>query len=268
VLFALAMKTQPVHRERQAFDARAPAWLQNVVVVLMEPEVPGNIGSAARALKTMGLCHLAIVNGPEFLASGEARKMGHRSWDILESARRVNSFEEAVADTTYVVGTTHRHRGKHLPKIQPARDAVREIVARAKGGRVAIVFGTEDYGLTDDILQKCNALASIPTAAREPSLNLAQSVMIFCYEVFLASLDVPPRTKLDLATVAEMETLYNHMLDTLMSIGLRPHHDRPESFKRALRRVFGRAPLEKQDLRLMHRMFQQMDFFVRKHRKS
>ncbi len=259
------MKEQPVHRERQAFDLRPSSLLQNIVVVLMEPEVAGNIGSTARALKTMGLSHLVVVNGPDFLASADARKMGHRSWDILESARRVGSFEEAVADTRYVVGTTHRHRGKHLPKIDPVHDAAREIAARARVGRVAIVFGTEDYGLRDEILQKCNALASIPTAAREPSLNLAQAVMIFCYEVFLASLDAPPKQKLDLASVAEMELLYERMIETLVPIGFQPHHGKPESFKRALRRVFGRAPLEKQDLRLLHRIFQQMDFYAKRH---
>ena len=257
--------TKPtVHRERQAFDLKPSVVLQNIIVVLMEPAVPGNIGSSARALKTMGLSHLTIVNGPDFLSSGEARKMGHRSWDVLEGAKQVRSFDEAVSDANYVVGTTHRHRGKHLPKITPVRDSAREIAARAKTGKVALVFGTEDYGLTDEILQKCNALAAIPTAGREPSLNLAQAVMIVCYEVFLASLDAPPHTRLELATVAELEQLYSHMLDTLTAIGFRPHHGRPESFKRALRRVFGRAPLEIQDLRLLHRILQQMDYYVKK----
>lgn len=262
------MKEPPVHRERQAFDLRSAAALENVMVVLMEPVVPGNIGSAARAMKTMGLRHLIVVNGPDFLGSGEARKMGHRSWDVLESARRVATFDEAVADAHYAVGTTHRHRGKHLPKIEPAREAAHEVAARAKHGRVAIVFGTEDYGLTDEVLQKCNALASIPTAVREPSLNLAQAVMVFCYEVFLASLETMPKSKLDLASVDEMELFYSRMLGTLQAIGFRPHHGRPESFKRALRRVFGRAPLEKQDLRLLHRIFQQMDYYVRRHPNS
>jgi TrmH family RNA methyltransferase len=234
----------------------------------MEPTVTGNIGSAARALKTMGLNHLTVVNGPDFLTSGEARKMGHRSWDVLESAKQVKTFDEAIADANYVVGTTHRHRGKHLPKIAPVRDAVRDIIARAQHGKVAAVFGTEDYGLTDEILQKCNALAAIPTAGREPSLNLAQAVMIFCYELLLASLDAPPRTRLELASIAEMEQFYAHMLDTLTAIGFRPHHGRPESFKRALRRVFGRAPLETQDLRLLHRIFQQMDYYVGKTRND
>lgn len=257
--------TQPKPQiEKQAFDLRPPAALANVVVVLVHPEVPGNIGSSARAMKTMGLQHLTIVDGPDFLSSGEARKMGHRSWDILESARRVATFEEAVADAQYVVGTTHRHRGKHLPKIQPIREAARPLATRARSGRVALVFGTEDYGLTDDILQKCNALASVPTARREPSLNLSQAVMICCHEVFLAALETQPSVKYDYATVDELEQLYERILGSLMQVGFKPHHGRPESFKRALRRVFGRAPLEKQDLRLLYRMFQQVDYYVRK----
>ena len=253
--------------EMQAFDLKPPALLHNITIVMMEPTVAGNVGSAARAMKTMGLGHLTIVNGPEIMTSGEARKMGHRSWEILEAAKRVAKFEDAVVDATYIVGTTHRHRGKHLPKIESARTAAQEIVARAKNGRVALVFGTEDYGLRDEILQKCNALASIPAAAREPSLNLSQSIMIFCYEILLASLHAPPQAKYDFASVDEMELLFSRMLDTLVGIGFRPHHGRPESFKRALRRVFGRAPLEKQDLRLLHRIFQQMDFFVKRHGK-
>ena len=87
--------------------------------------------------------------------------------------------------------------------------------------------------------------------------------MIFCYEMFLSSLETPPQTRLDFASIGEMELFYTRTLDTLQTIGFRPHHGRPESFKRALRRVFGRAPLERQDLRLMHRIFQQMDYYVK-----
>jgi TrmH family RNA methyltransferase len=264
MIFASSVKERPLNRERQAFDLKPPELLRNVVIVLVNPTVAGNIGSAARALKTMGLSRLVIVDGADYLNSAEGRKMAHRSWDTLESARQVATFEEAVTNAHYVVGTTHRHRGKHLPKITSAREAVSEIVARAANGPVALIFGTEDYGLTDEVLQKCNAVAAIPTALREPSLNLAQAVMLFCYEIFLASLDAPPAAQLEPASTGEMEQLYAHMLGTLQAIGFRPHHGRPESFKRALRRVFGRAPLEKQDVRLLHRIFQQIDYFVKR----
>jgi len=241
-----------------------PANLANVTVILVEPGVPGNIGSAARAMKTMGLGDLVVLNGPKhFAAAPDAIKMGHGAGDMLKRARAVSSWEEAAAGLHWLVGTTHRKRRAQFPQVVEARQAAAKIAGLSQKHRVGIVFGREEAGLTDAELRKCHDIATVPQAAEHPSLNLAQAVMLFAYEIFLAGLGEVPRPQYNLATVHEVEGVLKHLSESLAKVGFRPHQGDPESFLRSLRRVLSRAPLEKRDANVLHRICQQIDYYVR-----
>ncbi len=245
----------------------APANLANVTVILVEPAVPGNIGSAARAMKTMGLSDLVVVNGIKFRGELEAIKMGHGAGDLLDAARTVSSWEDATDGLHWLIGTTHRKRRAQFPQLIEAHEAAGKIAALSQKHRVGIVFGREEAGLTDAELRKCHELATVPQAAGHPSLNLAQAVMLFCYEILLASLGAIPPPRYNLATVHEMESVLKHLADSLNKIGFRPHQGDPDSFIRSLRRVLSRAPLEKRDINVLHRICQQIDYSVKDHAK-
>ena len=248
-----------------ALTFRAPANLANVSVILVEPATPGNIGSAARAMKTMGLNDLVVVNGPaEFAEHQQAIMLGHGAGDILKHARAVTTWEAATEGVHWLVGTTHRKRRAQFPQIVEARQAAAKIAGISQDNRVGIVFGREEAGLTDAELRRCHDIASVPQAAEHPSLNLAQAVMLFAYEIYLASLGEVPAPRYNLATVHEVESVLNHLAESLGKIGFRPHQGDPESFLRSLRRAVSRAPLEKRDCNVLHRICQQIDYFAKK----
>jgi TrmH family RNA methyltransferase len=242
-----------------------PANLANVTVILVEPATAGNVGSAARAMKTMGLRELVVVNGVDFKNSQQATMMGHGAGDLLEHGRAVSTWEEATADLHWLIGTTHRKRRAQFPQLITAREAATKLAGLSQKHRVGLVFGREEAGLSDVELRKCHEIASVPQCSAHPSLNLAQAVMIFGYEIFLASLGEIPQTRHNLATVHEVETMLKHLTESLAKVGFRPHQGEPESFLRSLRRVLGRAPLENRDVNVLHRICQQIDYYVSRH---
>lgn len=246
-----------------------PANLANVTVILVEPAVPGNIGATARAMKTMGLRDLVVLNGPaDFASHPQAVMMGHGAAEILQRARPVATWADATAGLHWLIGTTHRKRRAQFPQPLTARQAAAKVASLTQQHRVGLVFGREESGLTDAELQRCQDIASVPSAAAHPSLNLAQAVMIFSYEIFLASFGEIPTAKLNLATVAEVESVLQHLGTSLAKIGFRPHQGNPDSFLRSLRRVFSRAPLEKRDCNVLHRICQQIDYYVARHERK
>lgn len=241
-----------------------PANLANVTVILVEPSSPGNIGAAARAMKTMGLSQLVVLNGPAgFRQDTEAIQMGHGARELLAQARAATTWEEATEAIHWLVGTTHRKRRAQFPQVIEAREAAAKIAGLSQNHRVGIVFGREESGLTDAELRKCQDIATVPQGAEHPSLNLAQAVMLFSYEIFLASLGELPKPRYNLATVHEVESVLKHLGESLAKIGFRPHQGDPDSFLRALRRVLSRAPLEKRDCNVLHRICQQIDHYVK-----
>lgn len=246
----------------------APRNLANVTVILVEPAVPGNIGSAARAMKTMGLRDLVVLNGPkDFSNHQQAIMLGHGASDLLKKARAVTTWEEATDGLHWLVGTTHRKRRAQFPQIVEARQAAVKVVEFSQKHRVGIVFGREEAGLTDMELRLCHDIASVPQAADHPSLNLGQAVMLFSYEVYLASLGEVPKPRYNLATVHEVESVLKHLSESLAKVGFRPHQGDSESFLRSLRRVLSRAPLEKRDVNVLHRICQQIDYFAKSREK-
>jgi len=239
----------------RAFAHRPPECLQNVRFILMETQFPGNIGSTSRAMKTMGLTDLVLVRPTPFIDVPEARNLAHGAIDVLENARSGETIEEAIGDLTLLVGTTNRRRIGVLPDLRPVVEAAKQIAEMARQGyRVGVLFGREDCGLSTRDLTHCQAIATIPAAAGMPSLNLSHAVQVVAYEIFQASLGKMLCKQADLADIAEQEALIRRVNDLMLSTGFRPFRDDPEAFAHTLRRVFGRAGMERRDVSALHKL--------------
>jgi len=237
---------------------RTPA--ERLRIVLVCTQHPGNIGSAARAIKTMGLSRLVLV-GPERASSAEASALAAGADDVLAAAQRFETLAEAVADCRLVLGCTARSRRVALDELLPRDAAARAVADATMGAEVALVFGRERTGLTNDELQLCHAAVHIPANPEYSSLNLAAAVQVLAYELRLALLDRvgdegmtvvaaeagradPP------ASHAELEGFFAQLGETLDAIDF--HKGRaPESAMRKLRRLFLRADLDSREVRLL-----------------
>ena len=231
----------------------------SIRIVLVAPSHPGNIGSAARAMKTMGLDSLWLVV-PERFPATEATVMAAGADDVLQRARVVPELREAIADCGLIVGTTAR--GRHLPwRMVEPREAALEIAAAAPVSEVAILFGNERTGLENSQLQLCHTLLTIPTGTSYTSLNLAMAVQVVSYEVCLALRDrnadpgaFPPAREREgpvpLASAAEMEKFYAHLAQVLDEIDFR---DRTHSghLMARLRRLFQRTVLDQNEMNIL-----------------
>jgi len=227
--------------------------LENVVVVLNEPQNLVNIAGVVRAMKNMGIWRLRLVRPAEF----DAWRIGgiaHRSQDVLEGAEILDSLTEALADAVYVVGTTARARTAQRNYARP-RDLAPKIVDYTKEGVVALLFGREDRGLGNEALDLCHAAAIIPTNPEYSSINLAQAVLLLCYEVFLAAQGEQgplPRGRRSTrpATVEELENTYAALEEGLHRIDFYKARE-PESILRTLRTLISRAEPDIQEAGLL-----------------
>lgn len=239
--------------------------LQHIEIVLVEPRTPGNIGAAARAMKNFGLSRLKLVNPCDHL-SKDARMMAVKAEDILERAVIYSSLHGALKGVHFSVSTTVRIRETHFPTFTPPETA-EQIVQIAKDRSVALVFGREDNGLTTDEIHQCRIISTIPTHPGQSSVNLAQSVMVFAYEIFKMSLTGNPNFYWDYAEPHEVELFYKRVERLLGRIGFEPKHTM-EDFMVTVKRVFGRTPLEDRDVRLLHKIFQEIEFYIQKIEKK
>ena len=239
----------------RAIDINVPKNLKNIRVILLEPREPGNIGSVARAVKGMGLSQLFLVNPVQFLDVSATWYMAHGAAEIVENCCVVDTLEEALEGIHFVVGTTHRLRDPKLPAAIPARKAAQEIAAISQNQAVALLFGREDFGLSTHHISRCQLTASIPMATKNPSLNLAQAVQIFAYEILLSSADDVPPAKMNYAEIGEVEAFYNRVIELLRQIGVSPYNHDWETYLRSLRRVFSRTRLEERDIATLDMVF-------------
>ncbi|MGZ6252418.1 MAG: RNA methyltransferase [Candidatus Binataceae bacterium] len=234
--------------------------LGNFAFVLVRPLQAGNVGSAARALKNMGLGDLRLV-APRPAASGRAAaSMAVHAADILHSAQRHDSLGDALADCSLAVGTTCRP-GLYRSGVVGLREAAAQLVAEAGANRIAIIFGPEDTGLVNRELKLCQRLITIPTAPAYPSLNLAQAVMLVAYELMMAAgaareLPRPEPRAPALAVDAMMERLS----EALVSIGFLPAEN-PEHIMFALRAILGRAGIGVRELDILSGLARQIRWF-------
>ena len=229
---------------------------KNIYFVLVEPKTPGNVGAAARALKTMGFENLVLIN-PCDISVPEARWMAHASEDILERAQIYNSLQEAVKEIHFVVATTQRERSFHLPFFTP-EELAKKVMPISHDHKIAIVFGREQSGLTNEELGHCDAISTVPTHTKHPSLNLAQTVMIYCYVFYHVAYGDIKRYQWRLAKHEDLETLYQRLKQTLDRVGFKPI-DNWDNFIMRFSRLMGRANPEIRDIRVWHKILKAFD---------
>ncbi len=238
--------------ESTAIADDSPECVDNIRFVLVETSHPGNIGSAARAIRTMGFGALSLVS-PAHFPHGDAYALAAGAVDVLDRAQVLPTLTDAIADCTLVLGATARLRGVSLDEWSPREMAARVIDTAAQGGRVALVFGNERAGLSNDQIALCHAAVHIPSDPTYSSLNLAQAVQVLSYELRLAVLgDVPRREgNLDAPASSEaMEGFFEHLATTLDVIDF--HKGRsPRTIMRRLRRLFLRAAPDERELRVL-----------------
>lgn len=230
--------------------------LSRIRIVLCRPSHPGNIGAAARAMKTMGLSRLCLVSPKQF-PDPEADTRATGAVDLLQQAEIYPSLKEALAGAVFVVGLSARRRDLG-PEIGEPREMVARLLAAAAEGEVALVFGNETMGLSNEEIQLCHAAVSIPTNPDFSSLNLGSAVQVLCYEVRMAAFaDRPPVSDTlatpfvsPTATHSEVEGFYEHLESVMTTTGFfNPEH--PGRLIPKLRRLFGRIRLERDEVNIL-----------------
>lgn len=227
--------------------------LNNIRIVLVGTTHPGNIGAAARAMKCMGLSSLYLVQPPFGFPGADATARAAGADDLLAAAVSCETLEPAIRDCSLVVGTTARERSIPWPVLTPEQCAGQFLQASADGP-VALLFGRERSGLTNEEIDCCNAVVNIPTDPAFSSLNLASAVQVLTYEIYkIVSAQQPvvdEEPKIPLATSEELEYLYEHLQRTMTRVGFYDP-DKPRRVIRRLRRLFGRAQLDQNELNIL-----------------
>ena len=236
-----------------------------ISIVLVEPKSPGNVGMVCRAMKNMGMSDLRLVKGCD-RGHPEARKFAVSARDLLDSARTFDSLEDALADRELSIATTRRH-GKYRQEIFTPGEIAEMISGEMNANSAALVFGREDNGLTTEELQLCRWHATIPASGEYGSLNLAQAVLVFCYELYKIKPSETSGVTRAFAPVAEMEALYEHMEKTLLRIGFLDRQN-PAHLMRSLRRIFARAGLDSREVAILRGMMSQIDWASEKPAKA
>lgn len=216
----------------------------NIRIVLVNPSHPGNIGAVARAIKTMELTNLYLVN-PKSFPNVNATAMAAGADDILAKATITSTLREALIGSKIVFGTSARQRTLTLKTVTP-KQAAQIIAKKAKTNNIAILFGRENNGLTNEELAMCNYHINIPTNPNFSSLNIAAAVQLIAYEIKSTQKATASNTtsKIDLATIEEILAFYKHLEQTLTAINFLNSNNQRRLMAK-LKRLFNRAQLEK-----------------------
>lgn len=227
-----------------------------IAIVLVEPARPGNVGAAARAMKTMGFRDLRIVGAPAVNRAREAYAFAHGSTDILEEARHFSSLTSSVADTDLAIATTGRRRGKRSDYYTP--DQLRSMLEDGeRGASIALVFGREESGLSNDELAQCQLVSLVPMRGAYPSLNLGQAVMVYTYALAPLQLTTTlPQTHT--ADSASVHALVDKAQTILPQLGFDPGR---AVYHRILERI---GAAGQTDVNLMHSLLTAVEIHITK----
>ena len=220
-------------------------------IVLVDTIHPGNIGSVARAMKTMGLSRLSLVN-PRVFPSGDANALSGNATDVLKNAQIYSSIKEAIKDSTFVYATSSRDRSIQWP-ITDAVSAAKDIQNETSNNKeISIIFGKEDRGLTNDELEFANRLIEIPANPQYPVLNLAMSVQIISYEIFKTSSDNNLKEWRDYPEVnsEQLQMLIDHFIETAVEIDV-IDPDNPKKIISRIKRMFTRLQPDEMEASFM-----------------
>jgi tRNA/rRNA methyltransferase len=258
--------------------------LDHITIVLHQPRFAENIGASARAAWNMGLAHLIVINPEDTDWERMTKLSTHVARHLLEQMQTFHSLAEALAPFQYIIGTTARLGGQRKELIAPSQ-AASKIRSLGRQNRIALLFGPENRGLSNEELRFCHSTVHIPTASTS-SLNLAQAVLILCYEILLAHLSEPNRrsefggpneinpdsayqdsklpTQLSehsLATSFELEGMYEHLKEVLQIMDFLDEQN-PELWMMSLRRFFSRIGLYPQEVRMIRGICRQLKWLV------
>jgi tRNA (cytidine32/uridine32-2'-O)-methyltransferase len=228
-------------------------------IILVGTTHPGNIGAAARAMKNMGLTELMLVN-PRYFPHAEATARAAGAEDVLDTARVVGSLDEALGDCVYVAGASARSRTIGWPSMTP-RECADRLLQESRHGTAAAVFGPEQSGLTNEDIDRCHTLLTIPTEPGFSSLNLAMAVQVIAYELRVAEIgEAEPACGAGVtpATVEELEHFYAH-LERVLTASRFLDPDNPRQLMRRLRRLFVRARPDKNEINILRGMLAALD---------
>ncbi len=232
--------------------------LENIAVILNEPRYPENIGAAARCCCNMGIPRLLVVR-PYRMDQEKMLKMAtHEAAHLIENLPVYDDLEDAVSEFNYLVGTTARTGRRRRPTENP-RELAQKLVGLSQNNTIGLIFGSEKWGLTNSQLRLCHSLVTIPTA-RFSSINLAQSVMIIAYELFMAGGPealVQPK----LASVRELEAMYEHLKEAFLTIGF-INPDNPDYWLNNVRRLLSRVELRAKEVKLIRGFCRQVIWAV------
>jgi len=238
---------------------------QRLRFVLVDTSHPGNVGATARAMKTMGFSELVLVNPryPDVLSHEDAIAFSSGAAEVLSKARIVNSLEEALEGCNFSVALSARLREFSPPRYEPR--SLASHIQSNDGLRVAVVFGSERYGLSNEQVEKCQAIVSVSTNADYGSLNLAQAVQIVAYEcrmAWLASTADNGKSDQsgcmgDLATNEQIEGMFSHLEQALIEIEFLDK-DNPKKLMSRLRRLFARTSLETEEVNILRGIANQL----------
>lgn len=231
----------------------------HIAIILAQPQIPENIGAVARAMNNMGLHRLVLVDPKNCDLTRVLKTATGSSIDIVEKMEVYEDLTEALGHYQYVVGTTARIGSLRPAMTQPCRLA-QDLIEISKNNQIAILFGPEDRGLSNDQLRYCHTIATIPTAGFS-SLNLAQAVMIVCYEIYLASRKRKAEPVPRLANKFELEGMYDHLKGVLMKIGFIDPQN-PEHWMLNIRRFLSRLPLRAREVRVIRGVCRQIDWYT------
>ncbi len=229
---------------------------ENFYIILVEPAFASNIGSVARAMKNMGFFNLRIVRPQEGITK-ESYKLASNADDVLDKAQLYSSYMEAVNDLNFLIATSAR-RGKRR-KIYSIKDACSFLTNLTKSCKIGIVFGREKNGLKNEEIEVCNLIVHIPTNEEYSSLNLAQSVLIVCYEIFnkFSKFNLNDDEKIYLPKIKEKEKFFRLMKDFLFEIDYMGEND-AEFKMRGLRRFFNRFFMTKKEMHMLYGVMRQI----------
>lgn len=233
--------------------------LENIRIILVSPTHPGNIGAVARAMKTMGVQQLYLVN-PKRFPDALATERAANAYDILEKTKVVDSLSAALENCKLVYGTSARVRALEWPS-QELRPAAKQAVQESSGSQVAVVFGREHAGLTNEELELCHYQIQIPANPEYSSLNLAAAVQIICYELrvaWLENVEQTPIETMDWVTSEEIELYYQHLEQVLVRINFIKPGLSGQVIPR-LRRLFSRTRLDTRELNILRGILTSME---------
>lgn len=233
--------------------------LSNVAIVLVEPIYGGNVGSCARAMANMGIDALILVR-PGDVFTKEAAWMATSAYPIIDKAKIYKNLSEAIANFQVTVGTTRRFGRFRKPDMTPK--AMADILGPlTQNNRMALIFGSEDKGLSTEDLTLCQHIVSIPTSEKHPSLNLAQSVLLLCYELFLASIPEEAGETKKLASNESLEKFFELLYITVERISMFTKR-KPASMMYILRKIFVRAALDERDVKMLIGIFKNFNDLI------